>query len=424
LFDLFLFPYIIKYILYLSWLFDFLVLPSYSPAPQPLTRRLQVSELSYTGKVHWWRTAWILALAGVPAFGDTAAVLPFWNSAPTPSQASLDWLGESIAETVAEALGSRGILTLERPDIQDAFHRLGLRQRSALSQASVMKIGEELDAEEVVYGTFEFTPAANAVGSGAKGSLKISGHILDLKRLRAGPEFAETGSIEDLATLQAHLAWRTLDLLAPKLAPPESEFRALRQPVRLDAEEIYVRGLLAVDPEQKEKFFLQAARLDPRFVHPCYQLGQIHYQRKEYRQAADWLQKVTPDDIHYREASFLLGLALFQSGDFAGAQKAFQMIVAAVPLSEVYNDLGASESRRNLPQAIDDFRKAIEGDPADPVYQFNLGYALFKKGDFAAAFEHFNAVVERRLANLERLKTNYEERAYWQLKAMLEPKQP
>lgn len=346
--------------------------------------------------MHWWGAAWILALAGVPVFGDTAAVLPFWNSAPSPSQSNLDWLGESIAETIAEALGSRGILTLERPDIQDAFRSLGLRERAALSQASVMKIGEELDAEEVIYGTFEFTPAANAVGIGAKGSLKISGRILDLKRLRAGPEFVETGSIEDFATLQAHLAWRTLELLAPKLAPPESEFRSLRQPVRLDAEEIYVRGLLAADPQQKEKLFLQAARLDARFAHPWYQLGQIHYQRKEYRQAADWLEKVPPEDLHYREANFLLGLALFQSGDFGGAQKAFQMIVAAVPLSEVYNDLGAAENRRNLPQAIDDFRKSMEGDPGDPVYQFNLGYALFKKGDFVAAFRTFSRCARAR----------------------------
>lgn len=397
------------------------------------------------GIVHWWRAAWILALAGVPAFGDTALVLPFWNSAPTPSQANLDWLGVSIAETVREALGSRGVLTLERPDIQDELHRLGLRERAPLSQASVMKIGEELDAEQVVYGTFEFTPEANAVGSGAKGSLKITSRILDLKRLRAGPEFVESGSIEDLATLQAHLAWRTLDLLAPKLAPPESEFRSLRQPVRLDAEEMYVRGLLAT-PEQREKYFLQAAHLDPHFAHPCYQLGQIYYARKEYRQASDWLEKVPPEDIHYREASFLLGLALFQSGDFAGAQKAFQMIAAAVPLSEVYNDLAASESRRNLPQAADDFRKAIEGDPNDPMYQFNLGYVLFKKGDFEAAGEHFRVAVDHdptdaqaaallarcdkhqglkagidaRFMNLERLKTNYEERAYWQLKAVLE----
>ncbi len=122
-------------------------------------------------------------------------------------------------------------------------------------------------------------------------------------------------------------------------------------------------------------------------------------------------------------------------------------------LSEVYNDLGASESRRDLPQAVEDFRKALEGDTNDPVYHFNLGYALWKKGDFAAAAERFRAALDRdpedhmatlllgrclkkqgphsgdaataaRLQGLERLKTNYEERAYWQLKAVLDAKTP
>jgi tetratricopeptide (TPR) repeat protein len=250
------------------------------------------------------------------------------------------------------------------------------------------------------------------------------------------------------------LAWRTLALLAPKLAPPEADFRTMRAPVRLDAEENYVRGLLTRDADQKEKYFIQAARLDARFAHPCYQLGQINYQRKAYREAADWLEKVGPDDVHYRAAAFLLGLARFQSGDYSGAQKAFQTIVTTVPLSEVYNDLGAAESRRNSPQAVEDFRKALEGDPNDPVYHFNLGYALWKRGDFAAAADRFRAVLDRtpedqmatlllgrclkkeglragdarsadaRLQALERLKTNYEERAYWQLKSMLDPKTP
>ncbi len=386
------------------------------------------------------------------ARAETAAVLPFVSGAAAP--ASLDWIGESIAETVREALGSRGILTLERSDVQEAYSRLSLREHSPLSQASVMKIGETLDAEQVVYGSFEFKPAAAASGPGARGSLKISARIVDLRHLHLGPEFVETGAIEDLATLQAHLAWRALQLLAPRLAPPEADFRTLRAPIRLDAEENYVRGLLAHDAEQKEKYFTQAARLDARFAHPCYQLGQIHYQRKEYREAADWLEKVGPEDIHYRPANFLLGLARFQSGDYPGAQKAFQSIVTTVPLSEVYNNLGAAESRRNAPQAVEDFRKALEGDSNDPVYHFNLGYALWKKGDFAAAADRFRAVLDRtpedqmatlllgrclkkqglrpgdahaadaRLQALERLKTNYEERAYWQLKSMLESKAP
>ena len=153
-----------------------------------------------------------------------------------------------------------------------------------------------------------------------------------------------------------------------------------------------------------------------------------------------------PGDQHYRDASFLLGLALYESGDFIGAQKAFQGVADVVPLSEVWNNLGAAESRRGLPQALDSFRKALEGDPGDPVYHFNVGYSLWKRGDFAAAAERFRAVLDRqpddqfatlllgmslkhqgsragdaRLETLERLKTNYEERAYWELKAVLAP---
>lgn len=405
------------------------------------------------------RLIWILAIASVPALADTAAVLPFWNAstvnAPDASNAaaSIDWIGESIAETVRDGLGSRGVLALERNEVADAFHRLGLRERVPLTEGTVVKIGEELDVEQIVFGTFEFTPdplpraTDSAKPPGAHGSLKISARILDLKRMRMGPAFVESGAIEDLATLQAHLAWRTLSLIAPGVAPPESEFRTVRAAVRLDAEENYVRGLLAHDPQAKEKFFTQAARLDARFDHPCYELGQIHYRRKEYRQAVDWLVKVQPESLHYREAQFLLGLALYQSGDFDGAQKAFQTILLTVPLTGVINDLAATESRRNLPQAADDFRKAVAADPNDADYRFNLGYVLWRKGDFAGAAENFRAILtahpgdqtaalllercarkqgplpsDARLTGIERLKTDYEERAYWQLKTMLEQK--
>jgi tetratricopeptide (TPR) repeat protein len=400
-----------------------------------------------------WPLVAILALAAILARAETAAVLPFWNQADPTTAGKLDWIGESIAEMVRDALSAHGVLGFDRTEIEDALHRLRLRDRVALSQASVIKLGEELDAEHVLFGNFQFTPTPTPGASA--GSLKISARILDRKRMRLGPEFVETGALEDLGTIEAHLAWRALMQLAPNAAPPESDFRTLRPPIRLDAEENYVRGILAQDPTQKEKFFLQAARLDARFAHPCYALGQIHYQRKEYRQAAEWLEKIPPDDIHFRAASFLLGLARFYSGDFPGAQKAFQTIVETVPLGEVYNNLGASESRRNLPQAIDDFRRAAGGDPSDSVYQFNLGYALWKKGDFVEAADHFRELLNRdpedsvatlllgrclkkqglhigtagtahdadaRLTGIERLKTNYDERAYRQLKAVLDPR--
>ena len=81
-------------------------------------------------------------------------------------------------------------------------------------------------------------------------------------------------------------------LLAPRLAPAEADFRTLRPPVRLDAEENYVRGFLARSPEQQERFFLPAARLDARFGHPDYPLGPLHDEREEYREGPGWVLTV------------------------------------------------------------------------------------------------------------------------------------
>lgn len=366
------------------------------------------------------------------------------NDKPTPAAVSnLDWIGESIAETLRDSMNARGVITVEREETDAAYRKLTLHARAVLTSASAIKIGEALDAEDVVYGTFEWKP--NKGGGAASGSLTMTARIFDRRRLREGPEFVETGSLDDLATLEAHLIWRTLSTVAPQFAPPESDYKTLRPLVRLDAEENYVRGLMA-PADKKEKFFLQAARLDPHYAHPNFALGQIHYVRKEYKEAATWLQKVMPGDQHFREASFLLGLSLFQSGDFAAAQAAFQTIAETVPLNEVWNNLGAAQSRRGLPQALDSFRKALQGDPGDPTYHFNVGYALWRMGDFAGAAERFRAVLDRqpedpeatlmlgvcikkqaakpvdsRLESLERLKLNYEERAYWELKAVLAP---
>jgi len=402
------------------------------------------------------RAAFALSAGAIPLFAQNTAVLPFSNissESAIKNPASMDWIGESIAETLRAALTSRGVLTLERDRITEAYQRLNLRERAELTEASMLKVGEVLDAEQIVHGTFSFIPAVaglppNASASNSKGSLKIQARVSDRRHLRESAVFEETGAIEDLATLESHLAWRALTIVAPARAPAESDFRSLRPAVPLDALENYIRGLLAAAPEQKEKYFTQAARLDPDFSPPAFELGKLHFERKEYREAAQWLEHVGPTENHYRDATFFLGYSRYQAGDFEAARKAFQTVVEKVPISTVWNNLGAAESRLNLPQAVETFRKARDQDPSDPDYHFNLGYALFKKGDFAAAADRFRAVLDRdpgdqmatlllgrclkkqglragtasdaRLQALERLKDTYEERVYFQLKSILE----
>jgi tetratricopeptide (TPR) repeat protein len=372
---------------------------------------------------------------------ETALVLPFFNHS---NSANLDWVGESIAESVRDSLASEGLLVLDRSDRLEAYRRLVVRPGAELTHATVIKIGESLDASSVIYGYYELLPAEPG-NTQSKGSLRITARILDLKHTRQGPAFSELGALEDLAALEVHLGWQALQMLNPKTAPSEQEFLKLRPPVRIDAVESYVRGLLASSPEQRHRFFTQAARLDEHYSQPCFQLGKTYWERKDYKVAAGWLQRVTRSDPHYLEAQFFLGLCRYNVGDFAGATEALQLVAASVPLNEVYNDLGAAQARRNdTAAAIGSFQKALEGDDADPDYHFNLGYVQWRSGQFAAAVDSLRAVVARNPADAEatallgralrqegprpgepraegreRVKTNYDEAAYLQLKAEL-----
>ena len=275
----------------------------------------------------------------------------------------------------------------------EVFRRMSIRPNAVLTHASVLKIGEALDAAQMVFGQFEVAP--DPADPKSKGSLKLTGRILDLKRTKQGPEFQAAGPVEDLSVLQTHLAWQLLKYLAPKSALSEEDFRRARPPVRVDAVENYIRGLLAANPEQKLKLFMQAARLDEGFSEPCFQLGRIFWQKKDYRSAAQWLARVNRADSHYMEALFLTGLTQYYQGNYDTAANQFQQVAAMVPLNEVYNDLGAAQSRRNLPGAIENFKKALEGDEADPDYWFNVGYALWKSGEFDEAAQKFRAVLDR-----------------------------
>lgn len=380
-------------------------------------------------------------LCGSVLHAETALVLAFFNHS---NSANLDWIGESIAESLHDSLASEGLLVLDREDRLEAYRRLTLRPGAELTHASIIKIGESLDASNVVYGYYELLPPP-ADNPQSKGSLRITARIIDLKHTRQAPPFSELGALEDLASLEVHLGWQSLASLQGKAAPSESEFLRARPPVRIDAVENYVRGLLATSAEQRNHFFTQAARLDEHYSQPCFQLGKTYWEKNDYKTAAGWLERVSRSDPHYLEAQFFLGLSKYHNGDFGGAEQAFQVVAAAVPLNEVLNNLGAAQARRNnAAAAVASFKKAIEGDNADPDFLFNLGYTYWRAGQYGAAAETFRQVVERspddteatallgralkqdgprpgdpKTDARERLKTAYEEAAYRQLQAEL-----
>src|SRR6266436_7418739 len=155
---------------------------------------------------------------------ETVLVLPFFNHSKS---ANLDWVGESIAVSVRDSLASEGLLALDRDDRLEVYRRLSLRPGAELTHASIIKIGESLDASRVIYGTYELLPAG--VGNTqSKGSLRITARIMDLKQMRQGSAFSEVGALEDMAELESHLGWQALQQLKPKSAPAERAFMQAR----------------------------------------------------------------------------------------------------------------------------------------------------------------------------------------------------
>jgi tetratricopeptide (TPR) repeat protein len=386
------------------------------------------------------QAALYLCLCAGPSFADTFLVLPFFNN---EKASNLDWIGESISEAIRESLASEGVLTLDRDAREEGFRRLSMRPYSPLTRASVIRLAESLDADQVIFGSYDVLAPADKA---SKGAIRINAHAVDLKNARKGPDYSESGPLAELARLQTHLAWQVLGYVAPERRPTEEQFGERLPVTRVDAIESYIRGLVAPAQDAKLKYFTQAVRLEPKYSNANFELGRLQYQKKAYRPAADALQRVPPANVHYREALFLLGLSRYYVGDFAAAEQAFQTVAAQVPLNEVWNNLGAAQSRLHHAAALDNFRKALEGDASDPVYHFNVGYALLMLGDTNAAADRFREVLERnpgdveattllarclkpmpskgppRSEGVERLKQNYEESAYWQLKAVLEPK--
>ena len=118
-------------------------------------------------------------------------------------------------------------------------------------------------------------------------------------------------------------------------------------------------------------------RLDPRFAAPAFELGMISFRDRDYPTSILWLTKIRREDPDYLEANFFLGLAYLYREQYERAATAFRVVEQQLPLNEVYNNLGIALLRQERPGAAPYFEKAVESDPEDPVYQFNLGYAYW-----------------------------------------------
>ncbi|MGB9073030.1 MAG: tetratricopeptide repeat protein [Terriglobales bacterium] len=370
----------------------------------------------------------------VPAEGRTLAVIPFENTSPTPG---LEWLGEAFAEALHEQLNSPVLYVASREERFRAYERLGIPAGMHPSRATLYRIAEQMDVDYAVLGSYRFDGA----------ELTATAQLLDMRGQKLLPAASESDPLRDLGRLQSALAWDMLRLIRSDFSEPKDQYVASLPPVRLDAFEDYIRGILAPVAEERIRRYQEATRLNPAYAEAWLELGMTYFAQRSYEPAMAALEQVAASSPEARKANFYLGLAAYYHGDFARSENAFAFVAARLPLAEVYNNLGVVRARRGHKDAASDFQKAIQNDPSDPDYHFNLGLALGRSGDHAGAARELRTALEQRpndaeaqallathgssvmglapapsatKAPLERIKRNYEENSFRQMTMQIE----
>ena len=379
------------------------------------------------------------------AVGRTMVVIPFENSSPTPA---LEWIGESFPETFHQQLNSPVLYVASRNERLRAYDRQGVPAGVHASRATLYRIAEQMDVDYAVLGSYQY--------DGTR--LTVTAQLLDMRAQKLSPAATESAPLSELGNLQSALAWDLLHFIRADFPVPKEKYIASVVPIRLDALENYVRGTLATTADEKIQCYRDAARLNPDYAQAWLALGKAYYAQHAYEPAIAALSQVHQSSAQSgvasasgaiaREANFYLGLAAYAHGDFAKAETAFQFVAERLPLAEVYNNLGVVAQRRGQKRATDYFQRAIQDDPSDPDYHFNLAVTLAQAGDRTGATRELRATLDHRPGDSdakllldsfaatssggivpsgatskipqERIKHNYEEDAFRQMTTQIE----
>src|SRR5436190_9649461 len=96
----------------------------------------------------------LLPFASFAASSDTLVIMPFEN---VSGHAEYNWLGESFAAALGDALDKPGLVVIRSDERNVAYKQEGLSPAAILTRATMIKIAERAGANLVVIGTYRIT---------------------------------------------------------------------------------------------------------------------------------------------------------------------------------------------------------------------------------------------------------------------------
>ena len=332
--------------------------------------------------------AWLLTLARPTAAQPAAAqpltgrilVMPFEN---VSRDARIVWLGEAASVLLADDLNALGAAAITRDERREAFDRLQVPSAAALTDATVIRIGQLVRASQVVVGTLRMEGDEIVVHARAI--------VLESAKLQA--DITERGPLPEL--------FATFERAARRVAsPPVRESADVgRMRPSMTAFENYIKGLLAATPMTAVRYLDAALKADPAFDRARIALWEVFDGQGEHARALAAVNGVPANSPLARRARFLMSLSQMHLKRYDEAFDTIKALADARSTPALLNNLGVVQLRRggtpSTGVATYYFDQAAGADATDPDYFFNLGYAYWLDRDPQAAIYWLREALRR-----------------------------
>ena len=253
----------------------------------------------------------------------------------------------------------------------------------------MVKIAAEADADEVVFGGF--------VSDGK--TVTFDARVLHISPPGLSQDYKQTSVLQELVLAHARFSGLLVCALERRncseqeVNQHEPDLASLPS---FDALQSFVHGVLAADDEPRLRALREAARLEPAWDRPPFELGQAYFARHDCESALPWFSRVPPNRPDGPEAGFDTGVCHLLRNDAARADAAFSELLEQArssdpadrlpELSEARNNLGVARLRiGKWNEASAEFERAAVLDAEEPDYWVNLGIAKLAAKQPAAA---------------------------------------
>ena len=284
------------------------------------------------------------------------AILPFRNAS---GDASLDWLGPSLADMLSTDVGqSAGLRTIFPDRMHEVLTDLRITPGTAIDASMVSRIAEFSNADTVVWGQYA------KFGD----HIRIDATLLNLKQNRRAP--------------------LTID------AANEKEI-----PASVDRLAELIRTNLSVSPDVLKELKASSFQPSSKSVTALreYNEGIQALREGKNLDALKYFQKSTKDDGEFALAFSKMADAYARLGYDIEAEHAASKAVElseSLPTAEKYLiDANHFRIAKNYPKAIEAYENLAKVSPDNPDIQFALGSIYESSGDFDKAREFYHKLL-------------------------------